>query len=114
MLRRIILRIDEEEERQLSSAEKERIIVRRLLSHFGDSPGLVGLLNHLDEESAQWRDLVLDVIKEFTADNPRRPFPMWDDVDESFRDLVTRLTSLDPARRITSREALDHPWFRDV
>jgi ribulose-phosphate 3-epimerase len=114
MLRRIILRVVDEKGAELSEAEKEHMIVKRLLSHFGDGPGLVGLLDHLDEESAQWRDLVLAVMTEFTSDNPRKPFSMWDDVDESFRDVVTKMTSLDPKRRITTREALDHPWFRSA
>ena len=114
MLQRIILRVVEEKGAELPEAEKERMIVKRLLSHFGDGPGLVGLLDHLDEESAQWRDLVLAVMTEFTSDHPRKPFSMWDDIDEGYRDVVSRMTSLDPKRRITAREALDYPWFRSA
>ncbi|KLJ13792.1 hypothetical protein EMPG_11291 [Blastomyces silverae] len=111
MLQNIIFRIDSE---GLTEEEKERLVARRLLSHFGDSPGLVGLVEHLDYDAAPWRDLVLDVIKEFSLENPRKPFSMWENVDECFRDLITKMTSLDPARRITAREALEHPWFQDV
>ncbi|EGE82493.1 serine/threonine protein kinase [Blastomyces dermatitidis ATCC 18188] len=111
MLQKIIFRIDSE---GLTEEEKERLVARRLLSHFGDSPGLVGLVEHLDYDAASWRDLVLDVIKEFSPKNPRKPFSMWEDVDECFRDLITKMTSLDPTRRITAREALEHPWFQDV
>ncbi|KAK4150811.1 CMGC protein kinase [Chaetomidium leptoderma] len=114
MLRRIVIRLVDDKGAELSEAEQERIIVKRLLSHFGDGPGLVGLLDHLDDESAQWRDLVLAVMEEFTSDSPRKPFSMWDDVDESFRDVVTKMTSLDPKGRITAREALDHRWFRSA
>jgi serine/threonine protein kinase len=114
MLRRIVLGIVDEEGTKSSEGDKERIIMKRLLSHFGDGPGLVGLLDHLDEESAEWRDLVLAVMELFTSDNPRKPFSMWDDVDESFRDVVAKMTSLDPKRRITAREALNHPWFRSA
>jgi hypothetical protein len=62
---------------------------------FRDGPGLVGLLDYLDDESAEWRNLVLAVMKEFTSDNPRKPVSMWDDVDESFGDVVAKMTSLD-------------------
>ncbi|KAM5447984.1 hypothetical protein McanCB49686_007382 [Microsporum canis] len=73
--------------------EKERIIAKRLLSHFGDGPGLVGLLEHLEDDSAERRDILIAVVDEFTPDDPRKPFSMWEDVDESFRDIVGRMTS---------------------
>ena len=111
MLRRIISRIDID---GLSEGDKERLIVKRLLSHFADGPGLVGLLEHLDDSVAPWRNLVLDVVPEFTTADPRKPFSMWEDVDECFRDVITKMMSLDPARRITAREALEHPWFQNV
>ena len=45
---------------------------------------------------------------------PYKPFSKWPDiVDPSFRDLVLRLTNLDPVKRITAREALEHPWLAD-
>ncbi|OBT84108.1 hypothetical protein VE02_07753 [Pseudogymnoascus sp. 03VT05] len=110
MLRKIIFRIDSE---GLSRADEERLAIKRLLSHFGNGPGLVGLIDHLDDSVAAWRDLILDVIPEFTTTNPRKPFSMRVEVDEEFRDIVTKMTSLDPARRITAREALKHPWFQD-
>lgn len=111
MLRKIIFRIDSE---GLSSADEERLVVKRLLSHFGDGPGLVSYIEHLDNSDTAWRNIVLDVIPEFTTTDPRRSFSMWVEVDEEFRDIVTKLTSLDPARRITTKEALTHPWFQDV
>ncbi|KAF3483973.1 uncharacterized protein GIQ15_03297 [Arthroderma uncinatum] len=111
MLRKIIFRIDEG---SLSRAEKERIIVKRLLSHFGDGPGLVGFLHHLEDNSAKWRDLVVTIADEFTPADPRYPFSIWEDVDESFRDIIVKMTSLDPARRITAKDALEHPWFKDI
>ncbi|KAM5504027.1 hypothetical protein McanMca71_003656 [Microsporum canis] len=76
-----------------SNTEKERIIAKRLLSHFGDGPGLVGLLEHLEDDSAERRDILIAVVDEFTPDDPRKPFSMWEDVDESFRDIVGRMTS---------------------
>lgn len=29
-------------------------------------------------------------------------------------DLIRRLLHFEPSKRISSREALDHPWFRDL
>lgn len=111
MFRKIIFRIDAE---GLSVAEKERVIVKRLLSHFGDGPGLAGLLGHLDADSAKWHGLIMAVADEFTTDDPRQPISMWSDIDESFRDIIVKMTSLDPARRITAKDALEHSWFQDV
>lgn len=34
----------------------------------------------------------------------------WDDISESARDLVTKLLSVDPAKRPSAEEALNHPW----
>ena len=106
-----IFRIDIE---GLSGAEKEKLTVKRLLSHFADRPGVIGLLEHLDDSVAPWRDLVLAVVPEFTTTDPRKPFSMWENVDECFRDVITKMMSLDPARRITARETLEHPWFQNV
>lgn len=35
----------------------------------------------------------------------------WDSVDSTAKDLVRRLLHVDPARRITAKEILDHPWI---
>lgn len=112
MLQRIIFRIDR---RGLSEEGKERRIVKRLLSHFADPPGLIGLLEHLDDSVGPWRDLVLAEAPDCTTTDPRKHLSMWEDVDdEGFRDIITKMMSLDPARRITAREALEHPWFQNI
>ncbi|EFR02289.1 CMGC/CDK protein kinase [Nannizzia gypsea CBS 118893] len=111
MFRKNIFRIDEDIE---SDFEKERIIAKRLLSHFGDAPSLIGFLEHLEDDSAQWRDIVVAVIDEFTSENPRKPFSMWEGVEEPFRDIISKMTSLDPTRRITAKDALEHPWFCNI
>lgn len=33
---------------------------------------------------------------------------------KQFLDLLTKIFVYDPARRITAKEALQHPWFREV
>ncbi|OKL60635.1 hypothetical protein UA08_04166 [Talaromyces atroroseus] len=110
MLRKIIFQVDDQD------AISEEIIARRMISHIADGPGLVGFVQtHLEEDSQQFRQLMLDVVQEFiTAGNPRRPFSMWDNADEDFHEVVTRTTNLDPSRRITAEEAMEHPWFKNV
>lgn len=40
------------------------------------------------------------------------PFSEWSDIDDAvFKDLILAMTNLDPTKRITSRQALEHPWF---
>ncbi|KAK1142258.1 hypothetical protein N8T08_008002 [Aspergillus melleus] len=41
----------------------------------------------------------------------RQPFRHWDYVEPDLRDIVGKMTSLDPTKRITAREALQHRWF---
>ncbi|PCH07847.1 Hypothetical protein PENO1_010320 [Penicillium occitanis (nom. inval.)] len=50
-----------------------------------------------------------------TADyHSYRPFSDWPNVtDEKFKDLIRSMTNLDPRKRVTAREALEHPWFSD-
>jgi len=31
-----------------------------------------------------------------------------------FRDLLKKIFTYDPARRITARQALQHPWFKEI
>ncbi|PGG99398.1 serine/threonine protein kinase [Blastomyces parvus] len=118
ILGRIIFHVNDNNKEGIprSEDEKQKIIIKRLLSHFGDRDGLIGLVEHLHyDELACWSPkLIMDVAKGFTADDPRKPFSLWEDVDARFRDVVVQMMSLAPARRITARQALEHPWFRDV
>lgn len=38
--------------------------------------------------------------------------PWWNEVSASAKDLVTQLLLLDPRKRLTSQQALSHPWLR--
>lgn len=42
------------------------------------------------------------------------PSPWWDEVSDSAKDLITQLLSLDPKKRPTAEEALNHPWTSGV
>jgi serine/threonine protein kinase len=54
-----------------------------------------------------WEDRAADYV-------PYMPFAQWTDLEPMFKDLVLRLTSLDPAKRPTAREALGHQWFEGI
>merc|ERR1719206_1300213 len=40
--------------------------------------------------------------------------PEWDDVSKYAKDFVSALIVLDPAGRLSAREALAHPWVKGV
>lgn len=43
------------------------------------------------------------------------PFSSWPEVeDERFKDLIGQMMSLNPAKRITATQALEHPWFEGI
>lgn len=90
-----------------------RPILHRHFSYFGDNDSIAGLLTHLGEDSLYF-DYLKDLIRQFGPQNPRDPFRHWEPVDPDFKDVVARMTCLDPRKRITAREALDHSWFRDI
>jgi serine/threonine protein kinase len=87
------------------------IRLQRQISYFGDIDGLKGLKRHVVDEEINhelldmlWEDRSADYI-------PYVPFAQWADLEPMFKDLILRLTSLDPANRPTAREASGHPWF---
>ena len=91
------------------------IRLQRQVSYFPDQDSFNGLVNHVsDSELAVqvlgmlWEDRIADY-------HPYRPFSSWEDVqDLSFKDVVLKMMQLDPARRISAQQVLDHEWFQDV
>jgi len=37
--------------------------------------------------------------------------PFWDPVSDAAKDLVTQMLTLDPRKRPTASELLEHPWI---
>ena len=37
--------------------------------------------------------------------------PAWQEVDAAARDFIKRLLQVDPQKRMTTKEALEHPWI---
>lgn len=110
MLNDIILRVSDEE---LHGSDAWRYILRRHISYFADEDGFRGLLRHIGEENPFFERLIA-LAGDFNAERPRSPFTVWQYVDVEFKDLITKMTNLDPARRIIAREALEHSWFRQA
>jgi serine/threonine protein kinase len=91
----------------LPHEEAKHTMLTRHLSYFGDEEGLLGLLKLIGKENP-FRNYLLGITR--TMDK-RQPVHMWSHMDDEFKNLIIKMTNLDPAKRITAREALKHPWF---
>lgn len=107
MLNDMVLRASDKE---LAASDSWRYVLRLQISFFGEEESFKGLLEWIGEENPFFERLVA-LAGSFDAANPRKRFQKWYFVDAQFRDLICRMTTLDPARRITAREALEHPWL---
>ncbi|KAJ9303049.1 hypothetical protein DTO271G3_423 [Paecilomyces variotii] len=110
MLNEMVFRVSDD---QLKSADSWRYILRRHISYFADEDGFNGFLEHIGEENPFYKRLI-DLANSFGAENPRQPFQRWSYVEPELRELVGKMTDLDPTKRITAREALQHRWFRQT
>ncbi|KAK2731175.1 hypothetical protein FQN57_003547 [Myotisia sp. PD_48] len=88
------------------------IRLQRQVSFFGDQEGLNGLMRHVGDYEVNcqvlellWEDRVADY-------HCYRPFLEWPNVpnDDVFKDLIRSMTILDPQKRVTAQQALEHPW----
>jgi serine/threonine protein kinase len=113
MLGRVIFGPDVDFEKHEAQGVLPALIrLQRQVSYFGDQEGVNGLMKHIgdDDISCQvlqmlWEDRNEDCI-------PYEPFSNWPDLDDAvFKDLVQGMMNLDPAKRITARQALEHPRF---
>merc|ERR1712216_730821 len=41
------------------------------------------------------------------------PSPWWDQISENAKDLVKKLLTVDPKKRFTAEQTLQHPWVKD-
>ncbi|OAG38212.1 hypothetical protein AYO21_07545 [Fonsecaea monophora] len=103
------------------------IRLQRQVSYFGTREGLKGLMTHVGDQEFNCQVLRWLWDDRAAEYHPYRPFSTWSELDLStnadtdtdidtaaFTDLVQRMMDLDPARRITARQALEHPWFKDI
>lgn len=40
--------------------------------------------------------------------------PVWSSISEEAKDLIKQLICVNPKKRLTAKEAMNHPWFKDV
>ncbi|KAF2084341.1 kinase-like protein [Saccharata proteae CBS 121410] len=93
-----------------------RAILEHQVSYFGDNDGVQGLYNQLDVGNP-WGEIWADICRGFAHETPRmvrKPLSLMKDIDVEFKDLLGKLTHLDPTKRISAKEALAHTWFADV
>jgi serine/threonine protein kinase len=90
------------------------MILRRHVSYFlNDIDDFHGFIEYHGGENDPFVNRFGGLLMSFSAEDKREPSTVWQPVDAQFKDLICRMTCLDPRRRITAREALQHPWFSD-
>ncbi|KAK3997781.1 L-Aspartase-like protein [Cladorrhinum sp. PSN332] len=91
------------------------IILRLHVSHFvNDVDDFGGFVEYYGGEEDPFVQRFIRLLSTFNGEDKKRaPFSRWHPVDPQFKDLVSKMTCLDPLRRITAREALQHPWFSE-
>ncbi|KAL4738847.1 kinase-like domain-containing protein [Aspergillus similis] len=91
------------------------IRLQRQVSYFGDVDGITGFLKHVGDDVISCQ--LLRMLWDERADENigYKAFSAWSDVlDSGFKDLIQGLTNLDPAKRLSARQALGHPWFTRI
>lgn len=107
MLDEMVFRVRDD---QLHADDSWRYVLQRHISYFADEDGFRGFLEHIGEENPFYERLIA-LASAFDKKNPRVPFSSWNYVEPAFRDLVGKMTILDPTKRISTRQALEHCWF---
>lgn len=55
--------------------------------------------------------VLFEIIKEGTYEFPS---PYWDDVSKEATDLITKLLTVDPLKRATTTDVMNHPWMQSA
>ncbi|KAI9657400.1 MAG: hypothetical protein M1821_003082 [Bathelium mastoideum] len=89
--------------------------LQRQISYFGDKDGINGLLTHVGDDEISFQLLSNAYDGKDDEDHGYKHFSTWPEVeDDIFKDLVLSMMNLDPKRRISAKQALEHPWFKNV
>ncbi|KAM7185074.1 hypothetical protein V8F33_012636 [Rhypophila sp. PSN 637] len=98
-----------------SPEERADMILRQQLSYFSnDLADMEGCFAYHGGDYNPFVRHLKKLLCTFSAKEPRFPFELWEQVDPGFRDLICKMTCMDPLHRISAREALGHPWFDDA
>ncbi|KAI8934633.1 hypothetical protein NX059_008326 [Plenodomus lindquistii] len=92
MTKRVIFAVDDEEVPE--GIEILDIVLERQLSYFSDIESIHGLIQYLG--NSPWAELIAMIAAEFNADNPRRPFALWQNLDPTFKELIVRMMDVIP------------------
>ncbi|KEQ59544.1 calcium/calmodulin dependent protein kinase [Aureobasidium melanogenum CBS 110374] len=103
---------DDFKKHEMQSALPYLIHLQRQIWFFGNEGGLEGLVKHVGDDELNCQALRMLWEERHEDYIGYSPFSSWPEVeDENFKDLIGQMMSLDPARRITATQALEHPWF---
>ncbi|MCJ1309310.1 hypothetical protein MMC25_002969 [Agyrium rufum] len=85
-------------------------VVDTQLSYFADPGDLVTLLAQLDENPRA--QMFRDRAEQFRSGLiPRYPVASWPGFDDNFKTFIAGLTSFDPRKRMSAKQALQHRWL---
>ncbi|KAL2814445.1 kinase-like domain-containing protein [Aspergillus granulosus] len=96
--------------RHLNQGEIWKRTLTRQVACCSDHESFEGFLEHIGEGN-RFRMGLMAIKGKVQRGYPRTPFMKWNSLDKDVADLVSKMTNLDPRRRITAREALEHEWF---
>jgi hypothetical protein len=101
-----------DEVNRASPEEQAELILRHHLSFFAsEMEDFEGFITYHGGDDNPFVRRLKGLLCTFSEEEPRLPFGKWQQVDPQFRDLICKMTCMDPLRRITARAALEHPWF---
>lgn len=73
---------------------------------------------HYIRQRSDWFQVFELITAGFDKDKPREPFRRWRGMEleqeDVFKDIIIRLTTSDPEKRLTAKQALRHEWFTDA
>ena len=107
MLNEMVFEVSDD---QLKADSLWQYVLRRHISYFADEDGLNGYLQHIGKDNPFFERIVV-ISQDFPPGDRRQPFSHWDYVEPDLRDLIGKMTNLDPTRRVSARDALEHRWF---
>jgi serine/threonine protein kinase len=116
VLGRVIFGPDEDMRRYTDQGALASMVrLQRQVSYFGDRDGINGLLTHVGDDELSLQLLSNAYDSKDDKDHRYKHFSTWLELkDDAFKDLVLSMMSSDPKKRITAKQALEHPWFKSV